>query len=345
LSRSNYHNMTRRFRRLSRRLTHANPALGLSFKLCVVCRRQVIALYKQAKDELRAANEQIEALRHGQGAANEGAAAPGGTDGEVTRLQESLRAKDDEIGNAQRRLDEERARVTSLQGQLAQANAANGSSGLEKQVADLQQEAERLRQSLASKQVGARCGPAHPAGWRANNPFVWSCAQAHIRQLQAAARAQQELEVVRAERDGLEKEARRLAKEVAREKDARHAPLCWAVSIGIRHTCMSSVFMAFYVANTNCSHGVCVLLCREKAVAAVQAKLDKERADHDKTREAVESQRGKATELSNAKARAERLAAEVHELKASRDEAKAWHAWHGPLPGAFHGAGCGGVAR
>jgi hypothetical protein len=81
----------------------------------------------------------------------------------VARLRESLRAKDDEIGNAQRRLDEERARVASLQGQLAQAKAANGSSGLEKQVADLQQEAERLRQSLASKQVGARCGPARRA--------------------------------------------------------------------------------------------------------------------------------------------------------------------------------------
>jgi hypothetical protein len=87
----------------------------------------------------------------------------------------------------------------------------------------------------------------------------------------------------------------------------------------------------------------CDVLCREKAVAAVQAKLDKERADHDKTREAVESQRGKATELSNAKARAERLAAEVHELKAARDEAKAWHAWHGPLPGTLHGVWCGGV--
>lgn len=45
--------------------------------------------------------------------------------------------------------------------------------------------------------------------------------QAHIRQLQVAARAHQELEVVRAERDGLEKETRRLAKEMARDKELR----------------------------------------------------------------------------------------------------------------------------
>lgn len=46
-------------------------------------------------------------------------------------------------------------------------------------------------------------------------------------------------------------------------------------------------------------------------MAAIQAKLDKEKADHEKTKESIESQRGKATELANAKARAEKLTQEV----------------------------------
>lgn len=107
---------------------------------------QVIALYKQAKDELKAANEQLEELRHGNGPAN-------GLEPEVARLKESLRAKDAEVSDAQRRLEEERARVTSLQSQLTQAKSGSGSSELEKQAKLLKEEVGKLKQSLASKEV------------------------------------------------------------------------------------------------------------------------------------------------------------------------------------------------